>query len=41
MVTLYIIVALALLLVGSGLFIYETQKVSKQIPIIASDGQIF
>ena len=33
----YIIVALALLLVGSGLFIYETQKVSKQIPIIASD----
>jgi len=33
----YIIVALALLLVGTGLFIYETQKVSKQIPIIASD----
>jgi len=33
----YIIVALALLLIGTGLFIYETQKVSKQIPIIASD----
>ena len=33
----YIIVALALLLVGTGLFIFETQKVSKQIPIIASD----
>ena len=33
----YIIVALALLLVGTGLFIYDTQKVSEQIPIIASD----
>jgi len=33
----YIIVALALLLVGTGWFIYETQKVSKQNLIIASD----
>ena len=33
----YIIVALALLLVGTSWFIYETQKVSKQNLIIASD----
>ena len=33
----YIIVALALLLVSTGWFIYETQKVSKQNLIIASD----